>query len=60
MIKLSFEPREEEVEFTASKIDITAKEDGHIQSYLKAFSIFLRAVGFMEGTIEEALPTLDL
>ncbi len=60
MIKLIYEPDEEVREFTVDKVEITASEDGHIQDYLKAFSVYLRACGFVDGTIEKALPTLEL
>lgn len=59
MIKLTYEPEEELREFAGDKIEITATEDGHIDSYLRAFAVFLRASGFVDGTIAKVLPTLD-
>lgn len=60
MIKLIYEPEDDVKDFTVDRIEMTSTEDGGIQSYLKAFDAFLRACGFMQGTIEEALPTYEL
>ena len=60
MIVLTYIPEEDVKEFTVDQIEIVASEDGGIQSYLKAFETFLRAVGFHPKTIEDALPTFEL
>ncbi len=59
MIKLIYEPNELEKEFTVDRVEITSQENGEIKDYVKAFTVFLRACGFMEGTIEKVLPTSD-
>lgn len=59
MIKLVHTPNEEEKEFSVDKVVVVKEDDGHISSYLYAFETFLRACGFMEATITEALPTIQ-
>lgn len=56
MITLTYEPSEEMKEFTVERIEIKAQEEGSIEDYIMAFDTFLRAVGFVDGTIEKALP----
>lgn len=59
MIKLIYEPIEEQREYTVDRVEMTKECEGHISEYVTAFGTFLRACGFMEGTIEKVLPTLD-
>lgn len=56
MITLTYESNEDMKDYSVDKITIVAQEDGRIEDYIKAFDTLLRAVGFVDATIEKALP----
>jgi len=59
MIKLIYEPDETLKEFSVDRVVITKEDDEHISDYVIALDTFLRACGFVDGTIDKVLPTRD-
>lgn len=61
MIKLNYEPNASVKEDSNIRsVTMEFNEDGHISDYVEAFGNFLKAVGFFDKTIEEALPSYEV